>query len=278
MRTYLACALVLTAALTTACGSNPASPGGLASSPASLGINHGTPTGAGSFRNVGAMLYDLDNNGVLNANDQLCTGTLISPTRFLTAGHCIAFVTPGSTIGVTFAADLNAPGLTVITTTTYAIDPRYGRGNDPLDLGIVTLPAGSTAGITPATLPPAGLLDSLAEQNGLRGQDFINVGYGVSITPHGRPTAASDGLRRMSTSPFMSLNHLWLGLLMSNAATGKGGDCYGDSGGPKFAAGNTSRIVAVVSWGDIPCRALSKNYRLDSSSARSFLGQFVVLP
>lgn len=277
MRNYAIGALVLAAALTTACGSNPASPGGLTSSAASLGINNGTPTGAGSFRNVGALLFDFDGNGVLNGDDQLCSGTLISPTHFLTAGHCLSFLAPGSVLGVSFSADLYS-GLTVITATGFAIDPNYGPAKDPIDLGIVTLPAGSTAGITPATLPPAGLLDTLSAQNGLRGQNFVNVGYGVSITSNGRPTAFYDGKRNMSSSPFMSLNHHWLGLHMTAAATGQGGDCYGDSGGPKFIAGNNSMIVATVSWGDRPCRALSKNYRLDTASARAFLSRFVVVP
>jgi hypothetical protein len=82
----------------------------------------------------------------------------------------------------------------------------------------------------------------------------------------------------VSTSPFKSLDRLYLGLLMTESATHKGGDCYGDSGSPKFIAGNTSMIVAVVNWGDIPCRALSKNYRLDTTSARTFLSRYVAVP
>jgi hypothetical protein len=62
---------------------------------------------------------------------------------------------------------------------------------------------------------------------------------------------------------------------MNTSATGEGGDCYGDSGGPKFLAGNTSMIVGPCSWGDTPCRSLSKNYRLDTASARTFLSRFV---
>ena len=180
---------------------------------------------------------------------------------------------------MTFAADLSSPGFTTITATGFAIDPAFGHDKgDPLDLGIVMLPAGSTAGLTPLSLPPAGLLDTLSAQNGLKTQRFINVGYGVDATASGRPTFSYDGQRRVSTSQFQSLQKAWLSLAMNTSATGEGGDCYGDSGGPKFLAGNTSMIVATVSWGDSPCRSLSKNYRLDTASARSFLGRFVQLP
>jgi hypothetical protein len=270
--------MVVALALTLACSRNPASPGGLAIG-GSTAITNGTPTGAGSFQNVGALLFDFDENHVIDGNDELCTGSLIAPTVFLTAGHCLSFLPAGSTLYVSFAPDLYAAGITVITATGFAIDSGYGHDNaDPVDLGIVTLPSGSTGGITPLSLPPAGLLDTLSAQNGLKDQNFINVGYGTGAARTGIPSFPYDGVRRMSIAPFKSLEPNWLTLLMNISATGQGGDCYGDSGGPKFIAGNTSMIVAIVSQGDIPCRALSKNYRLDTPSARAVLGRYVPLP
>lgn len=277
MSRRLSYAVVLALAFAAACANQPTAPGGLSAS-GSLAITNGSPTGAGSYQNVGALLYDFDGNGVWNGDDLLCSGSLIGPTVFLTAGHCLSFLPAGSALRVSFAPDLNAPGITTIVATGFAIDPRYGGGADPVDLGVVTLPSGSTAGITPLGLPTAGLLDSLAARGGLRGQDFVNVGYGADATRKGPPALTYGGERLFSLSPFMSLEPLWLGLHMTTAATHKGGDCYGDSGSPKFISGDSSMIVATVSWGDIPCRTLSKNYRLDTASARSFLGQYVSLP
>ena len=268
---------VLAAAV--ACANNPASPGSANSAGGSLGIIGGAPTGSGNYRSVGALLYDFDQNGIINVNDQLCTASLIAPTVVLTAGHCLSFLPAGATIYVTFAADLSAPGFAKITATGFAIDPRFGHDqSDPIDVGVVMLPAGSTAGMTPLSLPPAGLLDTLSAKNGLKEQDFVNVGYGVDASANGRPSFSYDGQRRVSTSPFKSLQKSWLELAMNASATGEGGDCYGDSGGPKFMVGNSSMIVATVSWGDSPCRSLSKSYRIDTASARSFLSRFVPLP
>lgn len=277
MRTLLTCAIALACAWSISCSKHPTSPGGVANA-ASTAIVNGTPTGSANFGNVGALLVDFDANGVINSRDLLCSGSLISQTVFLTAGHCLSFLAQGATLYVTFAPDLTVPGFPTITATGFAIDPLYGRGSDPLDLGVVMVPAGSTAGITPVGLPTAGLLDTLSAQGGLRGQDFINVGYGVDASRTGPPAFPFSGRREMSLSPFKSLDKLYLGLLMTEAATQEGGDCYGDSGSPKFIAGNTSMIVALVNWGDSPCRALSKNYRLDITSARTFLSRYVAVP
>ena len=278
MRTVLTGAVSAALACSIACANTPASPGGITAGGA-LGIVNGSPTGAGSFGNVGALLYDFDANGTLNGNDLLCSGSLISPTVFLTAGHCLSFLPPGSTVHVSFAPDLTAPGISTIQAAGFAIDPRFSHDfADPLDLGVVLLPSSSTAGITPLGLPPAGLLDQMAAQGGLHGQIFQNVGYGASASRNGRPSVRYDDVRQESTSLFMSLQPAWLSLHMNAAKTGLGGDCYGDSGGPKFFAGNAAMVVATVSWGDYPCRALSKNYRLDTASARSFLRQYVPLP
>ena len=62
-----------------------------------------------------------------------------------------------------------------------------------------------------------------------------------------------------------------------NAAWGDGGTCFGDSGGPVFE-GSGPVIVAVFSFMQDPCHNIEGNVRLDTLSARSFVGQFVELP
>lgn len=278
MRRVLSCTVVLAVASTLACSTTPTRPSGVTAAGASTAIVNGSPTGS-SYGSVGALLYDFDGNGTINGDDELCTGSLIAPTVFLTAGHCVSFLPSNATLYVSFAPDLYAGGINVITATSFVLNPAYGHDEGDLnDNAVVMLPAGSTSGITPLALPPAGLLDSLAAKGGLRNQDFVNVGYGSSSTRSGRPSFPFDGVRKVSTSRFMSLEQNWLNLLINANATDQGGDCYGDSGGPKFIAGNTSMIVATVMSGDVPCRASSKDYRLDTPSSRAFLGRFVVLP
>jgi len=66
-----------------------------------------------------------------------------------------------------------------------------------------------------------------------------------------------------------------------NPTLGDGGTCYGDSGGPNFlgaGATETNTLAATTITGDFMCRATNVVYRLDTESARSFLGQYVDLP
>jgi len=79
-----------------------------------------------------------------------------------------------------------------------------------------------------------------------------------------------------SVSTFSALNNTFL-RLSQNPATGDGGTCYGDSGGPNFL-GDSRVIASITITGDVPCRARNDTYRLDTRSARSFLGRFVTLP
>ena len=69
--------------------------------------------------------------------------------------------------------------------------------------------------------------------------------------------------------------------LSQNPARGNGGTCYGDSGGPNFlGAGSTETdiIAGITITGDSLCKSTNVVYRLDTESARTFLGQFVTLP
>ena len=244
-------------------------------------IINGTYTGT-SFASVGGLLFDYDKNGVIDGDDLFCTGSLISPTVFLTAAHCVTSSdTPaGSQWYVSFAPDLYARNIKVIAATGAVVDPQYEQGGTAQlhDLALVFLPKGATKGMTPLRLPPAGYLDALAEKGALSKAMFVNVGYGVSANRTGVPQFGYDGRKGVSKSEFMGLQPTWLGLLMNAAATGEGGDCYGDSGGPKFLDGQPDMVLATVTTGDYVCRATTWDWRLDTPEARGFLGKYLDLP
>ncbi|MBV9774336.1 MAG: trypsin-like serine protease [Gemmatimonadetes bacterium] len=271
-----AAAFALLATL-AACGES-AAPAPTAAAARPHDIVNGVPTG-NSYANVGALLYDFNANGKVDGEDALCTGSLISPTVFLTAAHCVEFLPSNAQLYVSFDPTLMPAPAHYISAKAFHYDPLYGHDQADLhDLAVVILSDRSTRGMTPLKLPPAGYLDGLAAKGGLANQLFVNVGYGTSNTRTGVPQYPYDGIRKTSKSEFMALQPSWLGLLINVNATGQGGDCYGDSGGPKFLDGNPDMVVATVTTGDTPCRATSWDYRLDTPSARAFLGQFVALP
>jgi V8-like Glu-specific endopeptidase len=274
-------AVVLAAlAVTTACSNGrELAPTAVPNAPPSFIVN-GTYTGT-KYGSVGALLFDYDKNGIINGDDLFCTGSLISPTVFLTAAHCV--VTPytpaGSQFYVSFAPDLYAKNIKVIKATAYYYDPQYGHDQANLhDEAVIILPAGATKGLTPYALPKAGELDALSAKGALNNAIFDNVGYGDNASRTGVPSFSYDGRRYTSQSEFMALQPNWLGLLMNTAATGLGGDCYGDSGGPKFLTTNPGVVYATVTTGDYVCRATTWDFRTDTPTARAFLGQFVTLP
>jgi hypothetical protein len=232
-------------------------------------IVYGEPDGAG-HPNVGALLAPQAYSDGTWAG---CSGTLIAPTVFLTAEHCDFGV---ERIAVTFASAY-VPGKSKVYWGTWHGDPFYsGAQGDPHDLAVVVLDKAVT-GITPARLPAAGSLSNLPGDQG-----FTSVGYGAqSVTIDHGPTFHYADTRFVATSDtLLATNKAWLRISM-NPARGDGGTCYGDSGGPNFlgaGATETDILAATTITGDFMCRATNVAYRLDTASARSFLGQFLALP
>src|SRR3954447_19807512 len=232
-------------------------------------ITYGSPDGEG-HPEVGALLAQ---QAYPDGTWAECSGTLISPTVFLTAAHCDEGV---SRVNVTFDSSYVYPRGATFPGTWHA-DPAYSQSqSDPHDIAVVVLDK-SVKGIAPARLPAAGSLGSLAGS-----QQFTSAGYGaqaVNNGPGGKTYTYSD-VRFYSTGTLNSINQSWL-RISQNASTGNGGTCYGDSGGPNFlgaGSGETNIEAATTITGDTACRSTNVDYRLDTPSARSFLGQFVTLP
>ena len=233
----------------------------VASQPAGA-ITNGTPDGAG-HPNVGGLVAD---QAYSDGTWLYCSGTLIAPTVFLTAAHC----GEGGPVRVTFDTAYKAGD--PVYSGTFHGDPRYGGAqNDPHDIAVVVLD--DPVGIAPAALPSRGSLSDLPHE-----QRFTSVGYGayeVTNGPGGHQYLYDD-VRMVARGTLNAINKSWLRISM-NPATGDGGTCYGDSGGPNFL-GNTNIIAATTITGDSVCRATNVDYRLDTRSARSFLGKYVTLP
>ena len=121
---------------------------GLAVATPAGAITNGTVDGA-AHPNVGGLVAD---QAYSDGTWIYCSGTLISPTVFLTAAHCVtsSYTPPGSQWYVSFAPDLYAKGIKVITADAYYYDPLYGHDQANLhDMAVIILPANSTRGLTP---------------------------------------------------------------------------------------------------------------------------------
>ena len=227
-------------------------------------ITNGTADGQG-HPNVGGLVAATQYS---DGTWIYCSGTLISPTVFLTAAHCAE---ASDRVRVTF--DSAYTDGDKVYTGTFHGDPLYNQSqSDTHDIAVVVLDK-AVRGITPAQLPKAGSLSNLSGS-----QQFTSVGYGayeVTNQPGGHQYLYDD-VRNVATGTLNTTTKSWLKISM-NAAHGDGGTCYGDSGGPNFL-GNSTTVAATTITGDSVCRSTNVDYRLDTPDARAFLAAYVPLP
>ncbi|MCA2219643.1 trypsin-like serine protease [Nonomuraea aurantiaca] len=204
-----------------------------------------------------------------------CTGTLVSPTVFLTAAHCGE--RNQKTARVSFAQHYQPEGQ--VYAGRYIPDPRFRMNSDLHDMAVVVFDK-PVPGIRPAQLPEVGMLDRLKADGKLKSVRFTPVGYGA-LSPakkgHGEQWRYTDTRHQASIS-FKGLSAKWLDLSLVSKADGS--TCFGDSGGPNFLGGPESHLLVAtsISGEDDACKGTNYDYRLDKPSARQFLGKYVALP
>jgi len=208
-----------------------------------------------------------------------CSGTLLSPTLFLTAGHCTE--APAAHVEIWFAADIEAglpgngyPFNGEVGGTPYT-HPSYNPNAFYLyDLGVVVLDTPLVMAEYGA-LPGLNQLDSLATQRGRQNVTFTAVGYGLQESFPDAAAWQENNLRvRMVAQPqLIQINTGFTGagslLLSNNARTG--GTCFGDSGGPNFI-GDSNIVGGVTSFGiNGNCAGTGGVYRVDRADDLTWL-------
>ena len=226
---------------------------------------------------VGLMIADVDGEPAWR-----CSGTLISPTVFLTAGHCVH---GADAARVWFDTDLTD-------------NEEYPYGGDtsiegepiphPGFTGALTIPQTNDVGVVILSEPvtdlgfgevgSVGLADELNTAPGSEAMLNI-VGYGLQAV---KPVEVSEKVRYQATPMLVELNGAvsggWNIHLSSNPGKGggTGGTCFGDSGGPALAAEGSNVVVGVGSFVfNSNCRGVGYYYRVDTEYAQEFINQFL---
>jgi hypothetical protein len=220
----------------------------------------------------------------------VCTGTLISSRIMVTAAHCFSdsvsvFGTDAQghpRVEVTFDqqgfSTQPAPSFVM---GTYYFNPDFCLGcrkglpgADTNDEAIIVLDQAQNRGF--AVLPAIGF------DAGLRTGTVLDIsGYGVQH--FGKPDPCDPNCKKQPDAFFTRVgatsNLLNVGKgkqgefikISGNTSQGKGGQCFGDSGGPLFLSGTNTMIGETTFGTNGQCAGVGYDTRLDTPSAQDFI-------
>jgi len=212
-----------------------------------------------------------------------CSGTLISPTYVLTAGHCAG--APGEFSGMRIFTESdvdngnnNYPyaGPNSVEAVRWAAHPDYPTTSFVVhDVGMIEL-ADPVYLDEYGQLPAVDSLDRLKTKRGLQDVTFTSVGYGLQeINP---VFEQADRVRMVAHPRLIQINVPGFtgdfSLLLSNNHS-TGGTCFGDSGGPNFL-GDSNVVAGVTSFGiNGNCAGTGGVLRVDRQTVHDFMSDLM---
>lgn len=214
-----------------------------------------------------------------------CSGSLISETVVLTAGHCTFGAERAQVwfnqnpIGPDFPLSggvWSAPN-GVRTHPNFSWNWQKGLlGWDTVDTGVVILNEPVVMDQY-AALPAVGIVDTLPMKTGV---DLVGYGSQFKLKQSGSPYDrwATNFQRYYAPSQVVTSDNrnsdLWL-KLTANPGQNKGGICFGDSGGPDLL-GESNIILATNSF--VPnqnCAGVDYSNRIDRAIVLDWVGEFL---
>ena len=230
-----------------------------------------------------------------------CSGSLLTSTVFLTAGHCTDASTGAVSARIYFQQDAGAnydPATEVDPVSGYpetcaantlgtlcaTSDELYNYGfadfegfPNTRDVGLIILDQ-EIEMPEYGQLAAAGTLDDLATRRGQQDLTFTASGYGLTKSNPVKVTSFRERLMAQSRLTNLRSNLTdGFNLQTNGNGNGRGGTCSGDSGGPVFYGGYSSNlIVAVTSFGlNAYCRGVDFAYRTDTEDVLAWIEEVV---
>ena len=212
-----------------------------------------------------------------------CSGTLISPRVFLTAGHCTDFLMKEDLPTYVSFDPTYKPGASKVISATPYTHPKFLDSALPrdvrYDVGVAVLER-PVRMATYGDLPKAGLVDTLKEGQRLTTVGYGATGYEIDGEPPPRPQLVYPDDRHRATVNFLNTKNPDIGEMFVKTTgvsliKGKGeASCWKDSGGPLFVP-DQQTIVGVDSRGMAPvCRGPEYYQRVDLPRVLSWVRSF----
>jgi len=232
-------------------------------------VTNGQPDG-NAHPYVGVVIQFIPGTNFIS----ICSGSALSATKFLTAAHC---ADPSLPVFVTYKSEPPYSLATDFTQGTFTPDPDWCpgcgsglQGFDSHDVAVVILDSPRDPGSF-AQLPSPNMVDTLPMK-----ADVDVVGYGVNgfIRGGGPPQQIFLFSRFFAPSQLIQSNNKASDefiKLTANPSHGKGGICFGDSGGPDLLGG-TNIILGVNSYvTNGNCAGVTYSQRVDLPDILAFI-------